>query len=271
MATTNLNMTEPTVGADADTWGNELNTLIDTIDAAFGFPINGLTLSAAGSTATFGIASGAASGMKLASAYTKTASAWAVGTGNGALDTGAIANTTWYSVYVIQRIDTGVVDVLTSLSATAPTMPTNYTRKRRIGSMKTDGSAQWIKFSQIGDEFLWAIPVVDANNVTPGATTATSLTLTVPTGVVVNAILDLFLTYASASSYAWISSLDQTDTNPGPGTVNVANVTVSAQQQSVAVNRRTNTSAQVRVRFSSTGCAYYVYTEGWRDRRGQDG
>lgn len=65
----------------------------------------------------------------LASAITKnTANSWAVGTGNGSLDTGAIANSTYYG-YLIQRSDTGVVDVLTSLSSTAPTMPANYDRR----------------------------------------------------------------------------------------------------------------------------------------------
>lgn len=65
----------------------------------------------------------------LASAITKNAAnAWAVGTGNGSLDTGSIANSTYYG-YLIQRSDTGVVDVLTSLSSTSPTMPTNYDRR----------------------------------------------------------------------------------------------------------------------------------------------
>ena len=47
--------------------------------------------------------------LSLASAYTKTTSAWGVGTGNGSLDTGSIANSTWYHVYLIKRVDTGVV------------------------------------------------------------------------------------------------------------------------------------------------------------------
>ena len=67
--------------------------------------------------ATFGIAAGvaadstAAAMMSLASAYTKTTAAWAVGSTSGALDTGVIAASTWYHVYLIRRTDTGVVDV----------------------------------------------------------------------------------------------------------------------------------------------------------------
>lgn len=37
----------------------------------------------------------------------------------GALDTGTIANNTWYHVWVIQHVDTGIVDVLISANATA--------------------------------------------------------------------------------------------------------------------------------------------------------
>jgi hypothetical protein len=58
--------------------------------------------------------------------------AWAVGSTAGLLDTGSVANTTYY-VYLIKRPDTGVVDVIASTSSSAPTLPTNYTLYRRIG------------------------------------------------------------------------------------------------------------------------------------------
>lgn len=82
------------------------------------------------------VATGAASSsaspyylLQITSSITKnTNSAWAVGSGNGSLDTGSIANSTYYG-YVIQRSDTGVVDVITSLSSSSPTMPTNYDRR----------------------------------------------------------------------------------------------------------------------------------------------
>ena len=63
------------------------------------------------------------------------------------MDTGSVANNTWYHVHLIKRPVTGVVDVLFSLSATAPTLPTSYTIFRRIGSMRTDGSARWRRLS----------------------------------------------------------------------------------------------------------------------------
>jgi hypothetical protein len=65
----------------------------------------GLTLSTAGASATFSVAAGEAADstsvdlMVLPSSISKTTSAWAVGTGNGGLDTGAIAASTWYHAH----------------------------------------------------------------------------------------------------------------------------------------------------------------------------
>lgn len=268
-ATTNLNLTKPTVGADSDVWGNELNGDLDILDAQLVGIIYGLTLSAAGSTGTFGIAAGSANGMSLGSAYTKTTGAWAVGSGNGSLDTGTIANNTWYHVWLIQRPDTGVVDVLVSTSSSSPTMPTNYTRKRRIGSMLTDGSAQWRKFSQNGNEFLWDIPVQDASGVTPGVTTAQTVTLTVPPGVKTNALFTLTLSDSLSAGGAYVSSLDQSDqAAAGSGAITIWSGSTSLQV-SGPVNIRTNTSKQVRIRFSASNTTYWVNTSGWVDTRGQ--
>lgn len=74
--------------------------------------------------------------MVLPSAYTKQISTlWAVGSGSGGLDTGTIGSGTYYA-YIIRRPDTGVVDVLYSLSATTPTLPSSYTQKALIGSFQ---------------------------------------------------------------------------------------------------------------------------------------
>lgn len=101
----------------------------------------GLTLSNNGSDATndIDIAVGTArssddsANIDLTSALTKRGDAsWAVGTGNGGMDTGSIADGLNY-VWLIKRPDTGVVDALISASASAPTMPSNYTLKRLRG------------------------------------------------------------------------------------------------------------------------------------------
>jgi hypothetical protein len=60
-------------------------------------------------------------------------------TGVDALDTGAIAASTWYYIWIIS--DGNNVRALASLSSTAPTMPSGYTFKARVGSFRTDGTA----------------------------------------------------------------------------------------------------------------------------------
>ncbi len=66
--------------------------------------------------------------------------------GAGGLDTGAVAASTWYYVWVIAQpsgittYGTGTVSCMFSISATAPTMPSGYTYKARVGAIPTDAS-----------------------------------------------------------------------------------------------------------------------------------
>lgn len=124
--------------------------------------------------------------MTLGTAITKRLDAnWAVGNNQGGLDTGSIADTT-YHVWLIQRSDTGVVDALFSASATSPTMPTNYDRKRRIGSF-VRASAAIRLFDQVGDIFTYRASLAARNSTS--ATAATLVACPVPSGIVVFPIL----------------------------------------------------------------------------------
>ena len=234
----------------------------------------GATLSAAGSTGTFGIAAGEAADstgvdlMVLASAYTKTTSAWAVGSGNGAMDTGTVANSTWYHVHLIKRPDSSVVDVLFSLSATSPTLPANYTLFRRIGSMKTNGSAQWVKFSQTGDQFLWDATVTDLSTATQG-TSAASVTLSTPLGVKTTALLRCFMTHAAVGNVILLSSLDESDQAASGSNFNVGATQVANGLAATSVQVLTNTSSQIRARGNASSTTLWVATYGWIDTRGR--
>ncbi|MGN7959124.1 hypothetical protein [Agrobacterium radiobacter] len=125
--------------------------------------------------------------MILGSSLTKRLdAAWAVGTGNGGLDIGTIGNNT-YHVWLIQRSDTGVVDALFSISATAPTMPANYDRKRRIGSIIRSAGAILL-FTQHGDQFDLTTNIIQRSST--AAFPAGPLTLTTPLGISVQPIFD---------------------------------------------------------------------------------
>jgi hypothetical protein len=242
----------------------------------------GLTLSTAGASATFSVAAGQAADrnnttiMTLASAISKTTAAWVVGSGNGGLDTGAVAINTIYHMHEIQRPDTGVVDACYSLSATAPTLgvniPAAYTLSRRIGSMKTNASSQWILLHQRGDEFLWDVPVLDAVTAAITSVSRTLYTLSVPTGVQVNVLANLQIASSAGSVTFLASSPDESDVPAGYGAGgggNQCRTTVANDAANAAVNVRTNTSAQIGGRASSTSGSISIATHGWIDTRGR--
>ena len=211
--------------------------------------------------------------MKLANAYAKTTGAWAAGSGNGALDTGTVAASTWYHVYLIARTDTGAVDVLFSTSATAPSMPTGYTKKRRIGSILTDASSHILAFSQNGDEFLWVVGITSANNLTIGTSTSL-ITTAVPLGVKVAALLRGYIsTSNSGGGDILISSPDEANVAANSP---AGNLTQNAGSTSLGLNGfgllnvRTNASQQVKaVSGQASGNALNLVTYGWLDTRGR--
>ena len=238
--------------------------------------LTGLTLSYS-STTVFGIAAGEAadstnvSMMQLNSAYTKTTSAWAVGTGNGGLDTGTIGAASWYHVYLIQRPDTGVVDVCYSLSASSPSLPTNYTLYRRIGSVKT-ASSQWVNFTQNYDTFIWAAPVNDVAGIATTGSRVTT-TLSVPTGVVLSALFRASVSNAGSGANIFVQFPDLVETDAAASASNsdlcVYAVSGNTMTTAGAYERITNASAQIGVRSNSSNGTLNVTTYGWKDTRGK--
>lgn len=240
--------------------------------------LSGLTLSMSGSSGTFGIATGAANDttnvslMKLASAYTKTTASWALGTGNGGLDAGAIAINTWYHVHLIQRVDTNVVDVLFSLSATSPTLPASYTLFRRIGSMKTNASSQWILYHQLGNEFLWDVAVNDITSSTLGTTPVLFSMNSTPVGVQCNILIRGYTSNASGNVGLLINSPDESavayDSPSGNKTVQAPLTGVSAGAV-FTLSVRTSTASQIRGVATAASTVLVVATYGFIDQRGQ--
>ncbi len=234
--------------------------------------VYGLTLSTAGSSSTFSVGAGGATDstalslMNLTPSINKTTGAFVAGTGNGALDTGTIAASAWYHVYLIKSVST--VDVLISASATAPTLPGGYTYFRRIGSMKTNGSSQWTKFIQVGNDFLWDAAVSDVTSSTIGTSNVT-YTLTVPTGVSVKASLRVAFSQSGTNAAVLISSpLTTTQISQTPIGNSIA-FSASGAYQDTSTDIWTNTAAQVNASSSAaTGNTLIIVTYGWTDTLG---
>lgn len=228
-------------------------------------PINDIDIAAGSAVDSTGAVS-----MVLASSLTKRLdAAWAVGSGNGWLDTGSIANTT-YHAYLIRRPDTGVVDSIASASPTAPTLPANYTQYAYIAPiMRVSGAI--VQFAQRLDDFTYTNGVNTDRSSTAAQANAL-LALLVPNGIPVYPKLTIQMTCTGPVN---------ADTTLADGDRSTANVQVAAlfdtvgnsTTRSVVTSFRTNTSAQIRYAVTITSGTLagqnVVQTWGFIDPRGR--
>lgn len=199
--------------------------------------------------------------MVLASGITKRLDAnWAVGNNQGGLDTGSKANSTWYYVWLIQRSDTGVVDVLFSTSKTSPTMPTDYDRKARIpGAILTDSSGNIKAFVQVGrNRFDWVEEPNEWDVTNPG--TATVLrTLLVPPNTIARLIIGITNGSTNANYYrvweTWKADVVLTAAIADLSSQSDANVAVMFTSKEVGVDA----ASQVRTRVASSGSSDRIF------------
>jgi len=82
--------------------------------------------------------------------WTSTLSPDVTVSGANGLDTGSEASSTWYSVWAIAKSSDGTSASLLSTSATTPTMPSGYDKKRRLGWVKNSGGSNFLPFLQLG-------------------------------------------------------------------------------------------------------------------------
>jgi len=183
------------------------------------------------------------------SAITKQSDvAWAVGTNQGGLDTGAVGNSDYY-IWAIKRVDTGVTDILYSLSSTAPTMPANYTLKRLVGWFKRVGgtivAVHTYETEGGGVELLWDSPTLDVNLANTLTTSRRTDAVKVPLNFSVIANLNTEIFDASTANTAYIYCPDLTDIAPA------ATATPLATLGQAAAGVRW--IANIRIRTSSAG------------------
>jgi len=182
----------------------------------------------------------------LASAITKRLdAAWAVGTNQGGLDTGAIGNSDYY-IWLIMRSDTGVVDALFSLSPTAPTMPSNYDYKRLIGWFKRVGGTivafETYELPGGGLDFRWDAPTADVSLASTLGNARRTDAVKVPLNFSTLADLTILMYDASTAFQARVMCPDETD-----AAVTSANANFTSSTTAIEETR------QMEVRTSATG------------------
>jgi hypothetical protein len=207
------------------------------------------------------------SGQAVATALTKRLDAsWVAGTNQGGLDTGSKANSTWYHCYTIYNPTTLISDFLFSTGATVPTsLPSGYTKYRRVGSIRTDSSGNILPFSQLGNKFF--MRTMEVANATPPNTSRFSLVTTIPTGIILEWFGSIYQSYSGGGGavQSIFSSLASADITPT--TTNLDNEASDGSTYTNVWNDSiiTNTSAQIGLRFNATSPRYSVTTRGWID------
>lgn len=214
----------------------------------------------------------------LASSMTKQLDAsWASGNFAGGLDGGEVQADTWYHVFVIKNPTSAAVDVLFSTSATAPTLPNGYTKFRRLGSVRTDASANILAFKQYGNKFIWVDPPVNGTATTVNNTTGATITISyVPSGFSVDALLLANLNSASTAALCKVFDYGMTGQEPttSSGDFTIlkpgANVYETITQASTELEVVTSPTAGVEVWGNTSDTKIIFIVQGWIDRRGRD-
>ena len=199
------------------------------------------------------------------------------GTPTGGLSsTLTLTNDTWY--HVILGLVSGTAEIGFDTSITGATLASDhsFTNTRRIGSVRR-GTATNLAFIQSGDKFLLDVSIGDHQSTDPG-TAATIVTLTVPLGLVVDAIMSLDFkddtAATGADSMLLVTSPDQTDTAPSVTVFTLAmrHSDNTEETNSITGEFMTNTSSQIRYRLSASNAdiVIRITLHGWVDRRGRD-
>ena len=206
--------------------------------------------------------------MTVTSVFIKNTASFVAGSGNGMLDTGASAASTWYNTFVIANSALSP-DFLMSVS-TVPALPATYLYYRRIGSVLLNSAKNITAFVQDGDYFRWLVSVLDVNGATKSVTAA-SVTLTVATGVPVIAYFNARATVVGTGSESYYSDLAATDEAPSQTASPLFSFGLNTVGTFFASNFiRTNNVAQVRARFDENAGTYSIATLGWTDSRGRN-
>jgi hypothetical protein len=212
---------DPTTGDLLAIDPDDITLIVPTTASTIGKPMTGLLLSnnVATPNTKIDIAPGSARDkdqtvdIVLAAGLTKTTGAWVQGNDAGGLDAGSVAVSSAYHAHLIYNPGTAAVDVLFSLSADSPTMPSAaWTKRRRLPcGFLTDASGFIYPAVWRADRSIQLVtgPTVAANR---SLLNSSLLSLGIPVGVKMKARCLLTITNAidvgSPGFYAFFNDPD---------------------------------------------------------------
>lgn len=191
---------------------------------------------------------------------------WTAGDDAGGLPSGvALTNDTWYHFFIIKKSD-GTIDAGFDTSSTATNLiaDSGYTWYRYLGSVLTDGSANILNFTQIGDIFMWIDPTLSINTTTL-STTSDAFALAVPPDFNHEVVLRCSMTNASATSVLFRNT-GETDSSPSTTSAPLSDLYCAAGVVSVDnALVLTNTSKQIYARATNSSTTLYAAVKHYRN------
>jgi hypothetical protein len=201
---------------------------------------------------------------------------------SGTLPAGLVAGTRYFvrsvlgaDSFTVSASQGGAVITTTSAGSGAhralahPVLPPSYTLFRRIFSLFTDASSNWLRVYQNGDLFLRYQPVNDYAAASPTNVSAL-YTLSVPTGVKVQAKFRALFgnTSVSGVQFLWHSPNEMTQTSNVPAGNGNMRADVAGTYFMCELAIETNASGQLRgVSNIGSGNSLWLVSLGWLDNR----
>jgi hypothetical protein len=209
---------------------------------------------------------------------------WVAGTGNGGVPTAAgfaAAADDWHYFMLVGTdgtkdfgYDTSptAANLIADAAVQAALTATVY--YRRLFSFRSSATPDIPDFTQDGDNFRLATSTQDISTTNPGTNEVAHALPSVPGNINVGAIVSLIWNYDGNAYYIYGGGdEDLSARTPGVGDMDAMTVGGgTARVATVHATIRTDTSRQIKTHqdASAAGCAFYVQTHGWVDRRGQD-
>ena len=195
-------------------------------------------------------------------------------TGANGLDTGSAANNTWYAVWVIYNPSTATTAALLSTSSSAPTMPSGYTFKARVGWLRTNGSAALKSTVQYGNRAQYKTiqgltsGTSAGSDISTPSWVATSVSSFVPTTAseimlsagILGAIFATGMIMAPNNSYGGIGS-----TSNLPPIIKYSATTAGTTINIYNIGTESMVLESSNIYYASSTSASYVNCMGWVD------
>lgn len=188
-------------------------------------------------------------------------------TGLNALDTGALANTTWYYIYAIGDSSfynpTGFI---VSTNPTTPQLPVGYDSIRVVGYWVTDGSAHLRKGYITGNggnkSFVYDAPV---SVLSSGTQTGSFALVNLANGVppINNTFATLTVSFLAASAGAFVTLVPGDSTSTTGVQVSDGVSTQAQLVQAKVLSRIVTTNAQILYENSIASCATTLLVQGF--------